>query len=235
MSGLTGEELASMLTHELRNPLNAMAGWLHLLSNAPGATADPAPVLATRAAAGLRRAVDEQLEQVETLGRVLRLAGGEPDDGAGSVDLADLLQSQVDLIRAAPQAEGRVVELELGPTPGSAPSFVVIGNPDALARAVADMSRYAMRNGVAGAPLRIALRGDDDDVRQIEFSIDAGVDRSVSIWDLFRPPANRLPMPLLHARLAIESAGGVLLPVTGADAKGDVLRIRFPATLQAST
>jgi signal transduction histidine kinase len=92
-----------MVTHELRNPLNAIAGWLHLLSNAPGATAGPAPALATRAAAGLRRAVDEQLEQVETLGRVLRLAGGEPDEAAGSVDLADLLQSQIDLIRRDPR------------------------------------------------------------------------------------------------------------------------------------
>jgi hypothetical protein len=110
----------------------------------------------------------------------------------------------------------------------------VVGNADALARAIADMARYAMRNGVAGAPLRIALRVDEG-VRQIEYSIDAGVDRSVSIWDLFRPPANRLPMPLLHARLAIESAGGVLLPVSGSDANGDVLRIRFPATLQAAS
>jgi signal transduction histidine kinase len=234
MSGLTGEELASMLTHELRNPLNAMAGWLHLLSNAPSASAGPAPALPTRAVAGLRRAVDEQIEQVETLGRVLRLAGGESDEAAGNVDLADLLQSQVDLIRAAPQAEGRTVELELGAKPGGAPRSVVVGSADALARAVADMSRYAMRNGVAGAPLRISLRGDGD-VRQIEFSINAGVDRSVSIWDLFRPPANRLPMPLLHARLAIESAGGVLLPVSGSEANGDVVRICFPATPQGDS
>jgi signal transduction histidine kinase len=228
MSGLTGDELASMVTHELRNPLNAMAGWLHLLSNAPGGAASPAPALASRAAAGLRRAVDEQLEQVETLGRVLRMAGGEPDEGAGNVDLADLLQSQVDLLRATPQAEGRAVVLELGENAGGAPRAVVVGNAEALARSVADISRYAMRNGVAEQPLRIAL-STDADVPQIEVSIDAGVDRTVSIWDLFRPPANRLPMPLLHARLAIESAGGVLLPVSGPDAIGDVLRIRFPA------
>jgi len=227
MSGLTGDELASMVTHELRNPLNAMAGWLHLLSNAPGGAASPAPALATRAAAGLRRAVDEQLEQVETLGRVLRMAGGEPDDAASHVDLADLLQSQVALLRAAPPAEGRAVELELGEVAG-APSSVVLGNADALARAVSDIARYAMRNGVAGEPLRIALSGGDE-ASQIDVSIDAGVDRSVSIWDLFRPPANRLPMPLLHARLAIESAGGALLPVSGSDVIGDGLRIRFPA------
>jgi signal transduction histidine kinase len=225
-----------MVIHELRNPLNAMAGWLHLLSNTPGATAGPAPALATRAAAGLRRAVDEQLEQVETLGRVLRLAGGQADEGAGSVDLADLLQSQIDLIHNSPQAEGRAVEfeLELGAKPGDAAWSVVAGNADALARSFVDMARYAIRNGVAGVPLRIDLRVDEG-VRQIEYSIDAGVDRSVSIWDLFRPPANRLPMPLLHARLAIESAGGVLLPASGSDAKGDVLRIRFPATLQAAS
>jgi signal transduction histidine kinase len=229
MSGLTGDELASMVTHELRNPLNAMAGWLHLMSHAPpGGAASPAPTLAYRAAAGLRRAVDEQLEQVETLGRVLRLAGGEPDEGASHVDLADLLQSQVDLIRAAPPAEGRAVELELGADPGGGLRPVVVGNADALARAVSDIARYAMRNGVAEQPLRIALVRDAD-VPQIEVSIDAGVDRSVSIWDLFRPPANRLPMPLLHARLAIESAGGVLLPVSGSDVVGDLLRIRFPA------
>ena len=228
MSSLTGEELASMVTHELRNPLNAMAGWLHLLSNAPGGAASPVAALATRATAGLRRAVDEQLEQVEMLGRVLRLAGGESDDGAREVDLADLLQTQVDLLRAAPIAEGRAVVLELGENPGGAPRSVVVGNASALARAVADISRYAMRNGVAEQALHIAL-STDTDMPKINISIDAGVDRTMSIWDLFSPPANRLPLPLLHARLAIEAAGGALMPVSGSDANGDVLQIRFRA------
>jgi len=138
------------------------------------------------------------------------------------------------MLRAAPQAEGRAVMLNLGASAGGGPRSVVVGNAEGLARAVTDMSRYAMRNGVAGEPLRISLHADDDAL-QIEFSIDAGADRSVSIWNLFRPPANRLPMPLLHARLAIESAGGVLLPVSGPDAIGDVLRIRFPATPQGAS
>lgn len=55
-------EFRTALSHDLRTPLNAMAGWIHLLSST---LADP-PELAVRALAGLRRAVGRQRELIET-------------------------------------------------------------------------------------------------------------------------------------------------------------------------
>lgn len=58
-----GEDGHARLAHDLRTPLNAMAGWLHLL----GAPREIAPEMRERALAGLRAAIEQQLRLVATL------------------------------------------------------------------------------------------------------------------------------------------------------------------------
>lgn len=63
-----GDELASQITHELRGPLYALNGWLHLLTAERPLTPDQT----RRAAQGARLAVETQIRQIDALGRVLR-------------------------------------------------------------------------------------------------------------------------------------------------------------------
>lgn len=54
-------DLRSAIAHDLRTPLNAMAGWLHLLSSPQPRS----PEVSARAIEGLRRAVEQQRRLIE--------------------------------------------------------------------------------------------------------------------------------------------------------------------------
>jgi CheY-like chemotaxis protein len=66
---------AAALSHDLRTPLNAMVGWLHLLVASP----DASSAGAARAIAGLRRAIAQQQRLIEE--RLDRAAGSPGDLG----------------------------------------------------------------------------------------------------------------------------------------------------------
>lgn len=57
------EDGRARLAHDLRTPLNAMAGWLHLI----GTPREVAPGMRERALVGLRTAVEQQLRLIATL------------------------------------------------------------------------------------------------------------------------------------------------------------------------
>jgi K+-sensing histidine kinase KdpD len=220
--GMTRDEFASLVTHELRNPLNAMAGWLHLLA-ADGTSRGDA---AQRALAGMRRAVDQQLAQVDLLGRVLRLAGGGAPAAREAIALDGLLLEVADALRGAARAAGREIEADPGEGRGGhAPS--VAGDAALLRDALVAIGAFGLRHGTPGAPLRLALAGDEADGDAcLRLSIDEGSDGGMSIWNGFADAGARLPLELLHAALAIEAHGGRLAP-SGEGRVGDVLEIRF--------
>ena len=73
-------DFRAALSHDLRTPLNAMTGWVHLLAMA---LPDP-PETVARALAGLRRAIDKQRELISE--RVGPLAAGPPVSAASRAD-----------------------------------------------------------------------------------------------------------------------------------------------------
>lgn len=73
-------DFRAALSHDLRTPLNAMAGWVHLLAMAQP---DP-PEMVARALAGLRRAIDRQRELISE--RVEPLAAGPATPAAAPAD-----------------------------------------------------------------------------------------------------------------------------------------------------
>jgi signal transduction histidine kinase len=222
---LTGDEFASLVTHELRNPLNAMGGWLHLLSSARAK-----PETAERALAGLHRALEQQLAQIDTLGRVLRLSADSGVQARVPVDLAGLLAACAATLRPGAETSGRTVALYLPPSPasGAAPGGLE-GDPEALRSAFCALGAHALRHGVPGAALRIALHpGGPDAGPRVVLSIDEGDEGGLSIWHAFGGGGARLPLELLHAALAVEAHGAQVGPQ--ADGRvGDALEIRFDA------
>jgi hypothetical protein len=224
---LTGDEFASLVTHELRNPLNAMSGWLHLLSSGRAK-----PETAERALAGLHRALEQQLAQIDTLGRVLRLSARSGVQAREPVDLAALLAACATALRPGAEAGGRAVVLQRPPAgvggTGGLESGLE-GDPEALRTAFRTLGAYALRHGVPGAALRIALHpGGQGEGPSVVLSIDEGDDGGLSIWHAFAGAGAHLPLDLLHAALALEAHGARVGP--RADGRvGDALEIRFDA------
>jgi signal transduction histidine kinase len=219
---LSADEFASLVTHELRNPLNALSGWLHLLS------ADTAPRSdgSRRALDGARRALEQQIAQVDMLGRVLRLSmpDGEPAAGA-PIDLRDLLDDCVVALRDPARAVGRDVALEAA---DAAFTPRILGDRAALSGALQALGRYALRHGMPAAPLHIVLSGGPGGAPVVGLHIDEGDGAGRSIWSVFAADGGtRLALDLLQAALEVESHGARIGP-RGDGRVGDALEIRFP-------
>lgn len=211
---MTRDEFASLVTHELRNPLNAMSGWVHLLDADPGPRSDGA----RRAIAGLRRALEQQVRQIDTLGRVLRLAGGRLE-GLEPLELGELLEACADGLRPAAEAAGRAVKVERG-----AGRSWRAGERAALLTALRTLGAYALRHGLPGAPLVLGLDGDAE-APTVRVAVDEGGD-GLSIWHGFGEGGARLPLEQLLAILVLEAHGARIGP-SGEGRAGDVLTIRF--------
>ncbi len=214
---LSGEEFASLVTHELRNPLNAMSGWLHLLS----ADAQSRPEASERALAGLKRALDQQIAQVDLLGRVLRLTSGADDTVGVPVDLDAVLEDCIRALAPSARAVGREIVLQRS----AGPTSWAHGDRDAIAAALKTLWAFAFRHGIPGAPLRVTLETRDGGPF-MRLGIDEGAGSGISIWHAFGTGTARLALDLLHATLAIESRGGRLKPC-GDGRVGDELGIAF--------
>ncbi len=214
-SRMTRDEFASLVTHELRNPLNAMTGWLHLLS------AEPAPraQAAQRALGGLRRALDQQLAQIDTLGRVMRMLGGERVDRTEPVELGGLLSASAEALRSVADAAGRTVRVEIAER-----AVWIAGDRGALLSTLTSFGAYGLRHGLPGAPLVLGLDGSaHEPVLRVE--IDEGDEGGLSVWNAFGS-GGRLALDLLHALLTAE-AHGARVSTSGEGRVGDVLLIRF--------
>ncbi len=212
---MTREEFASLVTHELRNPLNAMTGWLHLLSADSAPRTEPAQ----RALGGLRRALEQQLALIDTLGGVLRLVDGERLERVEPLELGALLDACAQALRPAAKAAGRDVCVERAGAAAWLP-----GDRGALLAALRTLGAYALRHGVPDAPLVLGLDGPADSP-VLRIGIDEGDDGGRSIWNGFRTVA-RLPLDLLHAMLTAEAHGARIAP-SGEGRVGDTLLIRF--------
>ncbi len=121
------EQLLSLACHDLRTPINAMVGWLHMLET--GAT--PGSELFERARVGLVRAVQQQRELVEQLHEAARLIRGEHAVSHARLDAGALLARCLDAERGA--AQPRRIVLELAPAAGDT---TIDGDAAALERAV---------------------------------------------------------------------------------------------------
>lgn len=215
-SRMSRDEFASLVAHELRNPINAMSGWLHLLSADEALRSDAS----RRALAGVRRALDEQLVQVDTLASVLRMGDAGRQATLQPTDLDTLVDDVAQKMASTARAAGRDVVVGHDARRGQS----VPADRDAVLEALGALGVYGLRHGMAGAPLEIRLQRDAEGP-VITLGIDEGREGR-SIWHGFEQRGGRLPLTLLHATLVLEAHGARVAP-SGEGRAGDVLEIRF--------
>jgi len=218
---MDADAFAALVRHELNNPLNAMSGWLHLLS----ASQDLRSEIAARALEGARRAVDQQIEQIGLLSRVLQLTGSQSVLRTGLNSLESLSTAWESAVCAAAQRCNRAVQwrhavdLDLG--------LVLLTDMAALGMAIVQLARPALRHGVEGASLEVDLSANDGDIC-LRLGIEAGDPPASSLWYLLgAEDASSLTLELLHARLVVQAHGGQLIGAPDAQG-GSVMQIRLP-------
>ena len=140
------DEFVATVSHELRGPLTAMVGWMHILNS--GDASDPA-VLANGLAA-ITRATKAQSRLVADLLDHSRIVTGKVQISRRLVDLATIADAAVEGLRAAAQAKD--IALELWRDPRAA---IVLGDPDRLQQVLWNLVSNAVKFTPRGGRVQI--------------------------------------------------------------------------------
>ncbi|MBI5718190.1 MAG: PAS domain S-box protein [Burkholderiales bacterium] len=246
-------EMASLLSHELNQPLAAIAsystGSLNLLDAAPHPTgggtgtaggADAAlPAVADDIAPLLRQALARIAEQAERAGRVIKsvhdfVRRREQQRETIAVDL--LLEAVLPLVRLQARKCAVQVELDLPRPPARMPR--VVCDRTMLEQVLLNLARNGIQAMEADTPaahrtLVIAARRDDDGAR-VRFEIaDGGPGIAPEVvarlfTPFFTTRAEGMGLGLSLCRTVVEQHGGTLEFAPGANGRGTVFRFTLP-------
>jgi signal transduction histidine kinase len=142
------DEFLATLSHELRNPLNAVLGWARLIES--GKLGEEQ---ARRAIQIILRNVDAQARLVEDLLEMSSMVTGRMRLAVQTVDLRDLIEEVVDAIRPGAEAKGLRLH-SLLESPGPA----VSGDPDRLRQVVWNLLANAVKFTPRGGRVEITAQ-----------------------------------------------------------------------------
>jgi signal transduction histidine kinase/ActR/RegA family two-component response regulator len=150
------DEFLATLAHELRSPLNAIVGWLHLLRDGP-ADAETA----RKAVETIHRNAQAQSQLISDILDVSRISSGKMRLEIRPVDPRRVIEAALETV--TPTAEARGVRLEPVLDPKAGP---VSGDPDRLQQVVWNL----LSNAIKFAPAKrghvhVRLQAVDSQVR----------------------------------------------------------------------
>jgi two-component system, OmpR family, sensor kinase len=226
--------LLSRLDHELKNPLTAMRA---AVANVAALSADggaAGPDAEGPRTAGLR-SIEEQVLRLSRLTADLRKIAeveASPVDER-PVDVPELLEEAVDVLREQPGAAGREVSLDLPRAPWPLP--LVLGDWDLLALAFGNLLDNAAKYTPPGGRIEVRARESGGQVLVEVADTGPGIppEDLPQIWEeLYRSPQARsvpgsgLGLPLVRA--VVERHGGTVTAESRVG-RGTVVRVTLPA------
>jgi len=131
----TKEEFLAIVSHELRNPLNAIKGWTHLLRSGNLDQAQSARALET-----IERNVDLQTSLIQDLLDVSSMVRGKLKLTLKPLQLAPVIEAAIAAVR--PTAEAKGVELEF---PNNASIDSLMGDADRLQQVLWNLLSNAIK------------------------------------------------------------------------------------------
>jgi two-component system CheB/CheR fusion protein len=140
------DEFLATISHELRGPLQAMAGWTHILRG---------DVDASRLAKGLSaidRGVQTQMRLIEDLLDHSRIVAGQLHLKPGALDLGAVAELVLETVRL--EAEAKNLQLELLPA-AAAVSHRIVGDPDRLQQVVLNLVNNAIKFTPSGGRIEV--------------------------------------------------------------------------------
>jgi signal transduction histidine kinase/ActR/RegA family two-component response regulator len=219
------DEFLAVLSHELRNPLNAMLGWLRLLR---GGTLD-AP--ATRRALDvIERSVDQQRRLIADLLDTSRIVAGKLTLKMEPVDLPALVGGVVEAARPGFEAKSVTLTSSVLATAGT-----VQGDPERLRQVVENLLSNALKFTPEGGLVTVTLaRGEGDTARLTVADTGIGIsaDFLPHIFERFRQADSAstrsqagLGLGLAIVQYVVQAHGGSLRASSGGPGKGATFRV----------
>jgi signal transduction histidine kinase/CheY-like chemotaxis protein len=224
------DEFLATVSHELRNPLNAIVGWAHVLQTARTMTESEQQ----RALESIVRSAKTQARLVDDLLDVARVVSGKLRLNIDVVDFRRVVEAA--LAAATPQAEQKGVRLQavleaLDP---------VLGDAARLQQVVFNLLDNAVKFTPAGGRVQVVTRRPDSHVELTVTDTGEGIPSDIlpHIFDLFRQGEagsrrrhGGLGLGLAIARQLVEQHGGSLTAASAGSGQGARFTVALPVAL----
>jgi signal transduction histidine kinase/CheY-like chemotaxis protein len=142
------DEFLSVISHELRSPLNAILGWNRIL-----ALKCPDDTEVASITPRIEQSAKAQLKMVNDLLDLGRVGTGKLRVESRPTQFARVVRFAVDLARPAAAAKGIELTIDLAPGCGQ-----MRGDPDRLQQVVANLLSNAVKFTSSGGHIRVSLR-----------------------------------------------------------------------------
>lgn len=221
------DEFLSTLSHELRNPLNAMIGWTQLLRRRKFDAAQIEKGLET-----IERSAQAQNQLIEDILDISRITTGKFRLQACQIELVRVIEDAIAVVCLAAEAKSIQLESRL-----SAATEKILGDPTRLQQVVWNLLSNAIKFTPAGGRVEIALEYVDG-MAQIQIS-DTGqgieADFLPYVFDRFRQADSSrsrrhsgLGLGLSIVRHLVELHGGTVSAESLGEGQGATFIVRLP-------
>jgi PAS domain S-box-containing protein len=219
------DEFLMTLSHELRTPLNAILGWVQILRR--GWSGDTTDALDT-----IDRNARAQVQLVEDLLDVSRIASGKLRLDSKPVDLQQMAAQAIDVVR--PASVAKQVEL-LQLFDGSRP--VVWGDADRVQQVIWNLLSNAVKFTPRGGrvEIRISAAASHAVITVHDSGVGIPTEFVPHLFERFRQRdssttrvAGGLGLGLAIVRHLVELQGGTVAAESGGEGRGATFTVRFP-------
>lgn len=221
------DEFLATISHELRNPLNAILGWSNMLRSGKLTEAN-----AERAVETIHRNAKAQSQLIADLLDVSRIISGKLRLEVRMIDLAPIINAAVDSIR--PAAEAKNIQLEVQLDPAADP---ISGDADRLQQIVWNLLTNAIKFTPKGGRIQVMTQALDAQVEITVKDSGAGISEEFLpfVFDRFRQADasttrvhGGLGLGLSIVRQLVELHGGTVRVSSEGENKGATFTIALP-------
>ena len=228
------DEFLSVISHELRSPLNAILGWNRILTIKRGDDPDVAAI-----APRIEQAAKAQLKLVNDLLDMGRIATGQLRIDPRPMKLAAVVAAAIDAARPAAAAKGLTITSELA-QPGE-----IYGDPDRLLQVVSNLLSNAIKFTGSGGSITVTLNRTDHIVELVVEDTGRGIPPELlpHVFDRFRQAdtstttrrAGGLGLGLMLVREIVSLHGGRVSARSEGLGRGSTFIVALPAAPARTT
>jgi signal transduction histidine kinase len=221
------DEFLSVVSHELRSPLNAILGWNRILAIKRSQDAEVAAM-----AARIEQSARAQLKMVNDLLDFGRIGTGKLRITLRPLKLSTLAAMAVEAARPAAEAKGLTLSLE----PGAAGA--VVGDPDRLMQVISNLLSNATKFTPGGGRVTVRVREKHDHVELSVVDTGQGIEADLlpHIFERFTQGdssttrgAGGLGLGLTLSREILSLHGGSVSATSNGRDQGSVFTVTLPA------
>jgi signal transduction histidine kinase/CheY-like chemotaxis protein len=221
------DDFLATLSHEMRTPLNAIVGWAHIIG-ADGCSKEEL----LRGVEVIKRNAAAQVKLIDEVLDVSRIVTGKLQLELVVCDLCAAIESAVDTMRAAAEAKGITVAMDL-----DAAARAISCDVDRMQQVVRNLLSNAIKFTPKGGQVRISLFREDETsvIRITDTGIGIQPDFLPHVFERFRqaePSARRsfggLGLGLSIVKDVVELHGGTVEVHSEGSGLGSTFTVRLP-------